>query len=140
MIVIVIHGPCPCPLSLINDTFSIAPPSKQTILDVIGSLRSDIASGPDNIPVTFLQKCVPFLIDQIEHLFSLSIKTGTHPSLWKIANVTPVHKKGPKAIVDNYRPISLLSILSKVLERFIQAIATTGGVNNELLPPPGGVN
>ena len=49
------------------------------------------------------------------------IKTGIFPDLWKSANVTPVHKKGSKQIIKNYRPISLLPIFAKIFERILFA-------------------
>jgi hypothetical protein len=52
-------------------------------------------------------------------LFNHSLQSGTLPSEWKSANVTPVHKKNKKEPATNYRPISLLSIVSKVLERCV---------------------
>ena len=52
-------------------------------------------------------------------LFQESIKTGQVPQQWKEATVTPIFKKGDKADPANYRPVSLTSIICKVLERFI---------------------
>ena len=51
-------------------------------------------------------------------LFSRSLREGNIPSEWKLANI-PVHKKNEKAYVENYRPISLLGIVSKVMERCV---------------------
>ena len=56
----------------------------------------------------------------ITKLFNLSIKLGMLPSEWKLAQVNPVPKQGSKSDLANYRPISLLSILSKLLEKHIQ--------------------
>ena len=52
-------------------------------------------------------------------LFNNPLRVGALPSVWKLANVVPVHKHGEKTYVENYRPISLLSLVSKVLERCI---------------------
>ena len=52
-------------------------------------------------------------------IFNKSLQLGSLPSDWKLANVVPVHKKDAKDHVENYRPISLLPILSKVFERFV---------------------
>jgi hypothetical protein len=50
------------------------------------------------------------------------MQTGKLPDNWKKANVTPLHKKGPKNLVENYRPISLTSIVCKTMEKFIRDI------------------
>ena len=52
-------------------------------------------------------------------IFNKSLQLGSLPSDWKLANVVPVHKKGAKDHVENYRPISPLPIVSKVFERFV---------------------
>ena len=55
----------------------------------------------------------------ITALFSLSLQTSTVPDEWKLSNVTPIFKTGDPSSISNYRPISLLSLISKVLEKII---------------------
>ena len=69
--------------------------------------------------VTFLKTNKEALADPIAHLANLSIKQGTVPSTWKIARVTPVFKAGDKTKSENYRPISILPIISKVAEKWV---------------------
>ena len=52
-------------------------------------------------------------------IFNYTLKTGIFPSDWKKANVSPIFKKGNRSDVKNYRPISLLSNVSKVFERLV---------------------
>ena len=52
-------------------------------------------------------------------LYNQSLETGEFPGAWKLANIVPIYKKGNKDHVENYRPISLLNIISKVLERCV---------------------
>ena len=54
-------------------------------------------------------------------LFDISIKTSLIPFEWKRALVCPIHKSGPKSVVSNFRPISLLSLVAKLLEKIIFA-------------------
>ena len=77
------------------------------------------ASGPDNIPAKILKLTAEQISPSICRLFNLSLRLGVMPTAWKEANVTPVFKNGNEACVENYRPISLLCILSKVLERCV---------------------
>ena len=55
----------------------------------------------------------------ITRIFNQSLSLGRLPLEWKVSNITPIFKSGDPSLVSNYRPISLLSILSKCLERFI---------------------
>lgn len=77
------------------------------------------ACGPDNIPGRVLRDCAIELTPSLTALFNASLSLGKVPSQWKLANVAPVFKKGDSSCVENYRPISLLSLVSKVLERCI---------------------
>ena len=63
----------------------------------------------------FKSLCRPLSI-----MFKLSYNTGILPSEWKSANIVPAHKKGDKDLVNNYRPISLISLTAKIMERIIQ--------------------
>ena len=74
------------------------------------------ASGPDGIPARNLKKCSHQIAPSICDLFNHSLRTGRLPSQWKSADVPPIHKKDLKEPVENYRPISLLPIISKVLK------------------------
>ena len=82
-------------------------------------LNPSKAPGPDNLPTKILKDFAHDLAPSITTLFNSSISEGTVPSAWKHANVIPLHKKGDKHTTSNYRPISLLPVISKVLERCI---------------------
>ena len=66
-----------------------------------------------------IKLCGPHLCVPLKIIFDNILETGIFPDQWKEANVTPVHKKNDKQIISNYRPISLLPVLSKVFERII---------------------
>jgi hypothetical protein len=82
-------------------------------------LNPSKAQGPDNLPTQVLKECAQELTPSITTLFNSTLENGTVPHAWKTANVTPIHKKGDKHNANNYRPISLLPVISKVLERCI---------------------
>ena len=63
--------------------------------------------------------CDKSIITPLSILFQNCINTRTSPNTWKKSNIVPVHKKGDKKIVDNYRPVSLSPILGKIFERII---------------------
>ncbi|CAB4026825.1 Hypothetical predicted protein, partial [Paramuricea clavata] len=77
------------------------------------------ASGPDKIPARLLKECGRHIAPSNCELFNVSLRVGRLPVEWKSANVTPVHKKHLKEPAENYRPISLLPIIAKLLERCV---------------------
>ena len=77
------------------------------------------ASGPDGILALVLRNAAAELASPIARLFQLCFNKGHMPAQWKVADVIPCHKMGVKHSPSNYRPISLLSVLSKVMDRLI---------------------
>ena len=75
--------------------------------------------GPDLIHLKILKECASELTPSLFALFNLSLGLGMLPLEWKRSNVVPVFKKGDKSVISNYRPIYLLSIVSKLCERCI---------------------
>ena len=71
------------------------------------------------IPARLVQDAEAELAPSITYLINKSITDGTVPTLWKAARVTPLHKAKDKLLVDSYRSISVLPVLSKVLERVV---------------------
>ena len=92
---------------------------EEEIIAVIKNLDDKKAQGPHNIPVRLLKETASEIAPSLRALFNKSLRVGAFPTEWKLANVVPVHKLGEKSHVENYRPISLLSIISKVLERCV---------------------
>ena len=75
--------------------------------------------GPDGIPGRLLKGVSSEIAPSLCRLFNLSLSLGAVPASWKLANITPVFKKDDPSLPMNYRPISLLLILSKVFERCV---------------------
>lgn len=84
-------------------------------------LAGNKASGPDLISVNVLRNCPDFDVP-LCLLFNQSLQTGMLPQDWRDANVTPLHKKGPRSKKQNYRPVSLTSQVVKILERLVQDV------------------
>ena len=68
-------------------------------------------------------------------IFEESLKKGIFPEIWKKANFVPIHKKEDKTLIKNYRPISLLSIFSKIFERVIYNSFFNYFLSNKLFVP-----
>ncbi len=93
--------------------------SVDDILDAINRLSSSQAAGHDGM-TSFMLKCAKVeLLSILHYLFNMSITFKCVPTAWKEAIVTPLHKGGDRTDADNYRPISVLSTVSKLLERCI---------------------
>ena len=90
------------------------------ILDILNNLNVNKAVGPDKIHGRLLKNCSNVLSRPLSILFRKCYKSSIIPSEWKMALVVPVHKKGPKADVENYRPISLISLVMKVMEKLVR--------------------
>ncbi|XP_055591568.1 uncharacterized protein LOC129743557 [Uranotaenia lowii] len=78
------------------------------ILKATAKLKNSSSTGPDGIPAIFLKRFMPHLLTPIRHIFRTSLDFAIFPSLWKEAYMFPVHKKGDKKDIDNYRGISAL--------------------------------
>jgi hypothetical protein len=81
------------------------------------SLNVNKANGPDKISNKLLKETANSIAEPLKSLFEMSLASGKVPNIWKMANVTPVFKKGDRHLKSNYRPISLLSATGKILER-----------------------
>ena len=77
------------------------------------------AHGCDGISIRMLKLCATSISKPLHILFNNSVISECFPNEWKKANVIPVHKKGDKQIINNYRPVSLLPICSKIFEKII---------------------
>ena len=88
----------------------------KTLLDAINTSK---ACGPDEIPGIVLKTCSNTLAFLLSIIYKLVYNTGSVPLQWKLSNIVPIFKKGENKIVSNYRPVSLLCIASKIMEKII---------------------
>ena len=103
------------------------------VFSILNSLNVSKATGLDGLSNTLLKHCASSLYCPISIIAQLSFNTGVFPKLWKSANVVPLHKKGDKNCKSNYRPIALLSNVSKVLERLVYKVFYEHCSKNKLL-------
>ena len=103
------------------------------IQQALCNLQVNKASGPDRIPPYILKNCAEEISPVLKVIFTKSFTTGILPKDWLTANICPVHKKGRRNDASNYRPISLTSICSKVLEHIIYHNIMNHINNNNIL-------
>ena len=107
--------------------------TKNEILEATKLLANKKTPDHTGVSTSFIKQTLPSYIDPIFHIFDLSFKNGVVPAQFKIAKVIPIHKAGDKSSMDNYRPISLLSAFSKILEKIVAIRLLTFLNTNEIL-------
>ena len=100
-----------------GNLFTIHEIHKEKVENFLKSIDTSKASGCDNIGPHLLKTAAPFIANSVTYICNQSIKNSQFPDKWKEAKVTPLHKNGPKDDLNNYRPISILPVISKVLEK-----------------------
>ena len=98
--------------------FVIVHVSNEEILEIINSLGNK-SSGPYSVPLKLLSLIPDLIIFPLAHIINISFLTGEYPELLKIVKVIPIHKGGSTQNLNNYRPISLLSIFDKIIEKIM---------------------
>jgi hypothetical protein len=89
------------------------------VKDIVKSLKWKSSYGYDEMPQRILKISLPFITSPITFICKKTLSLGIFPSWLKYAQITPVHKKGDRTDMANYRPISLLTAFSKIFERVI---------------------
>ena len=102
-----------------NTSFIIASASNEEVLTIIMHLDECKSSGPSSIPVKLLKIASPSIVPHLVNIINISFKTGCFPAAVKLAKVIPIFKAGSKLDINNYRPISLLSVFSKIIEKLM---------------------
>lgn len=100
---------------------------------LLSTLQTGKACGPDNIKPVVLKNLSVQIAPLVTILFQKSLDTGTMPSDWSKANVTPLFKKSDKSNPANYRPISLTCVLCKVMEHIVASNITNHFQVNNIL-------
>ena len=99
------------------NSFELHPISENFVNNELNKLNVNKSAGYDEIQAKFLRDGCSEIREVITHLINLSITTNVFPEEFKFAKVRPLYKKNDKTEVENFRPISILCILSKILEK-----------------------
>lgn len=100
-------------------TFSIPSIAVYEVGKFIEKMPNKKSAGFDEISPKILKLSLPYIVESLTHIYNLCISNGTFPDQLKIAKVTPIPKSKEVSDINNYRPISVLPILSKPLERHV---------------------
>lgn len=103
----------------ILDSFFIVPTNKEEIIDTINNLNPNKSSGIYDFPIRIIKSISNLIATSLEIIINDSFTNGSFPEELKIQKIIPLHKGGAKLNIANYRPISLLPIFSKIIERLM---------------------
>ena len=116
-----------------NNLLSTISFTKDDIAKIIKNLNPNKAHGFDMISIRMIKICGESILKPLELIFKSCLENGKFPNEWKKANVVPVHKRNNKQLIENYRPISLLPVCGKILERLIYNKMFEFFTENELI-------
>lgn len=102
-----------------NSIFRPQPVNVETIILTIKCLKNTNSVGSDGVPLKFIKDSLYVTAFYLTCIINTSIVTGIFPNSWKHALVVPLYKSGDSDDMNNYRPISLLPIVSKILEKIV---------------------
>ena len=102
---------------------------------IVESMATNKSPGIDKIPLRVIKDCLPSILPSITSIINATFLSAQFPNVWKIAEVTPILKYGDRETPNNYRPISLLPVLSKICERVAHDQLTSFLIANQRLSP-----
>ncbi|KAF1444227.1 hypothetical protein FQV21_0013191, partial [Spheniscus demersus] len=108
---------------------------EEAVNDLLRHLDAHKSMGPDGIHPRVLRELAEELAKPLSIIYQQSWLTGEVPDDWRLANVTPIYKKGRKEDPGNYRPVSLTSVPGKIMERFILRALTRHVRDNQGIRP-----
>ena len=107
--------------------------SEEMVKNEIRILNVNKSCGPDEISPIILIKLVDHVAGPLAMLMNRTLQHGSLPKEWKKAFVSPIYKKGSQNIAENYRPISLTSVVCKLMEKFMKDAVLNHLIENNLL-------
>lgn len=102
-----------------REFFNFKPISVSEVHKALRDIDPKKSAGTDNLDPFLLKVAADIIAEPIAHIFNLSLLSNSIPKSWKAAYVLPLHKGGDPSELNNYRPISKLSALSKILESLV---------------------
>jgi len=114
-------------------TIFINPVSENDVEKVVENLKGKCSSGFDGVKDSIVKKFVQFIKKPLANICNTSFASGIFPEIQKRAIVKPLHKKGNTGEVQNYRPISVLSVFSKIIEKLMYSILISFVTQNNIL-------
>jgi hypothetical protein len=89
------------------------------VVNLAKTLKGKQTAGYDDILEHIVKQCIQAITKPLTHIFNISFREAIFPDQWKLAKVKPLYKKGYKQNIQNYRPISILLVFAKLLEKLM---------------------
>ena len=102
-----------------NNKFSFSSTSNSIVFSHLNKSCKSLATGLDNISAKIIRECADLISVSLCDLFNKYLVFGIFPDDWKCARVTPLFKQGDPSDLNNYRPISIISVIAKAFERIV---------------------
>lgn len=102
-----------------SESMLLEPVDEKSVSYALKNLKNSGSIGVDEINTKVLKECSDSIAAPLVHLINLMMVQGVYPEVLKLTKIVPILKKGDPAMVENYRPIALLSVISKVVERIL---------------------
>ena len=109
-------GNCLQHITQINEEMLFKTIDKKYVINAINQLKNGKASDPDKVTITLVKDVCESIAHPLMLIYNSSLVNGVFPDIWKLARVTSIYKSGPKTDLNNYRPISVKPVFSRILE------------------------
>ena len=119
----------------VHATFQFKEIEISSVIKQLSTLKTNKSTGLDRISARLLKDAATVIAPTLTEIFNHSLKSSTFPQIWKDGKVTPIFKSGDRSNMSNYRPITVLPILSKILERFVHTQIYNHLSENNILSP-----
>jgi hypothetical protein len=116
-----------------SDSFDLPSIVGDTIIKVVNNFENKCSLDSDGLSINFIKQIIYTIVDPLTHIFNLSFQQGRLPHQLKTCRVVPIYKSGKHTSLDNYRPIGLISVISKIMEKLVCNSLTNYLEYNELI-------
>ena len=106
-------------LDRLHNSFFLESTRQSEIVEIVNSLRLNTAAGHDKIPMWSVKESINYIFELLTYVLNLSINSAIVHAQMKLARVVPLYKSGDKRLLSNYRPVSVLPVFSKFLEKAV---------------------
>jgi hypothetical protein len=104
----------------VRNSMYLTPTTSNEIISIVNSCKPKLSAGYDGISMKILKIIIPYLAEPLSKIINKSFLLGCFPTACKIAKIIPIFKSGSRSDLKNYRPISLLSCFSKIIETLMK--------------------